>query len=60
MSDTKREEILYRLYKDICLDLDLDMDSEVSIEDMEEELLHYYSGAGFDFNNIDELIDSIK
>lgn len=48
-----REEKIKALYEETYEDEALE---EVSIEEMEEELKEYYSAAGFDVENIDELL----
>ena len=48
-----REEKIKALYEETYEDEALE---EVSIEEMEEALKEYYSAAGFDVENIDELL----
>lgn len=47
-----REEKIKALYAETYEDESLE---EVSIDEMEQELKEYYSAAGFDVENIDEL-----
>lgn len=48
-----REEKIKALYEETYEDEDLE---EISVEEMEEQLKEYYSAAGFDVENIDELL----
>ncbi|MGL5352388.1 MAG: hypothetical protein ACRDA5_03565 [Clostridium sp.] len=48
-----REENIKALYKDTYEDEDT---TEISIEEMESNLVEYYSAAGFTSKSIDELL----
>lgn len=50
-----REEKIKALYQDTYEDEDI---NEISIEEMETNLVEYYSAAGFDSKSIDDLFEN--
>lgn len=48
-----KEEIIKKLYFEID-------SKEVDIENMGEDVLNYYNAAGFDFKNVDEIVEHIR